>query len=246
MSITQETWWERLKVFEELNSTNIYAKEAAKAGAPHGTVIFAEKQTGAYGKLNRIWVSPKGGLWFSVILRPDKNIDGLSLLFALWTIDFFRAQTGLEFEFHWPNDIFLKDKKLGGILLEGVSRADNDFVVAGIGLNINNPSNEIPSEANAVSLCERTGREMNIDYLLEDLLLHLQFNYETYEKYGFKAFLDEILQICPMIGRTVNITTGQTSYNSKVLTIGDRGQLILESSNSEKSELWTCDKIRIV
>ena len=236
-------WWEQTTIFEEIASTNRDAREKAKNGAPHGTVIAAKKQTGGYGKLRREWVSPVGGLWFSIILRPSKNIEGLSLLFALWTIEFLESQTGLKMEIHWPNDIYLNGKKLGGILLEGIyTDSTNNFLTVGMGLNINNKSGLIPSEANAISLCEITGNEIRLDYLLEDLLMHLQFNFENAEKYGFKAFLENIIHICPMVDRKVEVTSGQNHYITDVLSIGDKGQLLLK----DKTELWACDKIRII
>lgn len=236
-------WWEHTTIIEETVSTNIIAKKEAKSGAPHGTVVAAKKQTGGYGKLDRKWHSPNGGLWFSIILRPKKNIEGLSLLFALWTIDFLESQTGLKMEIHWPNDIYLNGKKLGGILLEGhYTDPSDNFITVGIGLNINNKSEIIPEEANAISLCDIIGKKIRLDYLLEDLLMHLQFNFENAEKYGFSAFLENIVRLCSMVGEKVEITSGTKKYTANVSSIGQKGQLIFKDG----TELWACDKIRIM
>ncbi len=241
-----EQWWENIDIADELLSTNTKAREMAVAGAPHGSVIAARRQTLGYGKQQRVWASPEGGLWFSIILRPP-HTEGLSLLFSLWVMEFLESHTGVNLELYWPNDVYMEGRKLGGILLEGVCNGSGDgFVVAGIGLNINNAPSSIPEEFNAVSLISRTGKEINLDYLLEDLIMHLQFNYETASNCGFKAFLDEIILRCPMIGKTVEIFTEEGSYRAVVSAIGEKGQLVITDDSGRIVDLWACEKIRVV
>lgn len=141
----------RLLRFPVLGSTSSHALELARRGAAQGTVVQADQQSSGRGRGSRQFCSPPGGLYFSVILRPELEAAdwplltlaaGVSLAAAL------RQAAGVQPQLKWPNDLYLADRKLGGILTEsGPLRAGlPEFVVIGVGINIAAPPEEFPME----------------------------------------------------------------------------------------------------
>ncbi len=240
-----EQWGMDILAFDDVASTNEIAKQMAKEGASCGTVVSAKTQSASYRRHGRKWYSPSGGLWFSVILRSDKMLDGLSLLFALWITQFIESHSGIDTEIYWPNDIYVQGRKLGGILLEGVS-GESNFIVAGIGLNINNSSDKLDASCNAISLREVTGSHENLAYFLEDLLMHLQSNYESALSFGFSAFLYDICDKCPFIGKKVKIILDDGEFDALAEDIGKSGQLVVKKNDGVIEEIWSCNKIRLL
>src|SRR5262245_7156801 len=134
--------------FEELPSTNDEARRLAEEGAAHGTVVVADVQTAGRGRLGRPWTSPPGGLWFSIIMRPEGGPSPvLSLHLAAAACRAIRVVTGREALVDWPNDIVLPPRylKAGGVLLE---TRGTGWVVAGIGLDANV---EVPPELHGIA-----------------------------------------------------------------------------------------------
>ena len=130
-----------IKYFAEITSTNEVAKELASRGAEEGTVVLAETQTQGKGRLGRRWLSPKGGVWFSVILRPRisaKYSYQLTFMTAVAVAKTIRKLFKLNAEIKWPNDVLVNERKVCGILTETSTRGDAiDFAVVGIGVNAN-------------------------------------------------------------------------------------------------------------
>lgn len=143
-----------------VGSTMEYAKKIAYF--PQITIVFAEEQYKGRGRWGRKWVSPKGGLWFSLILGcVDPDImqfrAGLATCLAI------RELFNIDVEVRWPNDIVFRGKKLGGILVEQVY--DSGKCIVGVGVNVNNKA---PS--NAVSLSEILGHEISIEEILAKIM----------------------------------------------------------------------------
>lgn len=128
------------QVLDECDSTNILAKEMAEGGATHGTWISARLQNGGRGRLGRKWESLEGNLFLSMITRiQDKSLwSWLPLTAAVAAVRSLRHQfPSLDLRIKWPNDLWLGNAKLGGILCEGAGLGSNAYVVIGIGLNCN-------------------------------------------------------------------------------------------------------------
>jgi BirA family biotin operon repressor/biotin-[acetyl-CoA-carboxylase] ligase len=131
------------------SSTNDVAKALAQAGAEEGTVVIAGEQTAGKGTKGRTWHSPSGqGLYASIILRPRrKDISLLPLVAGVACAEAIREAAGLEVRLRWPNDIFWKAGKLGGILCEGVFLgSSSSYAVMGIGLNITQRRSDFPAD----------------------------------------------------------------------------------------------------
>lgn len=168
-------------VVEETASSNDLAWEAEARGAVEGFVIFAERQTAGRGQYGRRWESaPHRGLWFSVLLRPRitlRDSPQLAALLANAVADAINEQTGCAALIKSPNDIYLFERKVAGILVEGRTGADGCYVaVAGIGVNVNQNIEDFPEElrATAGSLAMAIGRKISRAPLAVALLRKLE------------------------------------------------------------------------
>lgn len=172
----------KLLRFKRLGSTSTKAYQLAQQGAGEWTVVVADSQTKGRGRSGKVWESPLGGLWFSVILRPPispsmasqiQMFAAVAVLKVIRTTVKGRGKVGVK----WPNDIIVGGRKLGGILVETKTVANTLlFAVIGVGINVNQTEESLPD--GAVSLRTYTGRESNMRRLLR-LILH-----ELESKYG--------------------------------------------------------------
>jgi len=181
--------------YEEVSSTMEVAKNLANKGAPDLTVVWADTQYKGKGRFNRSWVSPKGGLWISIILRPSIPPDKsflMTFVGAISTCVTFR-EYGLETCIKWPNDIIFKDKKISGILLESRIRNDGiEYLVMGIGANINNSVSEMPEELrkSSTSFVDEKGEEIPIDIFLKSLLRNIRIFYNYIRRGDYKSLIE--------------------------------------------------------
>lgn len=164
----------RVYTYEEIGSTNDIAWDTALKGEPEGSVVFAESQTKGRGRQGRKWYSPgRKGLWFSVILRPNLTPNYAAIITAMSAAACSGAiakYTGQNVWIKWPNDLYINNKKVGGILTELNTELDEiKFVILGIGINVN--MDNFPDNITATSLfCSRIG-------LAKELLVFLDHYY---------------------------------------------------------------------
>ncbi|MBO8160205.1 MAG: biotin--[acetyl-CoA-carboxylase] ligase [Thermosipho sp. (in: Bacteria)] len=171
---------DKIIILEKIESTNEYLKKYYDRFT-NGTVVVAIEQTKGKGRMGRTWSSPKGGLWFSILLKPKSPISPnfFTKLSSITLIKILKRYN-INAQIKWPNDIYVNEKKLSGILTEGIYK--NSHLVAlivGIGINVNN---EIPAELkeSAISLSEILGKKVSIKNLL-NMFLKRFFTY--YLKY---------------------------------------------------------------
>lgn len=172
--------WQRahVYVFSLVDSTNTRAKEMAKQGSPSGTVVLADAQAAGRGVSRRRWHSPAGsGLYFSLILRPARvpNAHLIPLLAGLGAARAIeRTAVGVRVELKWPNDLVVRDRKIGGVLVEGSwSGVEPAWLVIGVGINVHLQRADFPEVLRpfATSLDEVAG--MRVSRLtLTDSLIH--------------------------------------------------------------------------
>src|SRR5699024_2044796 len=137
---------------ESIKSTQLLAHQYAIEGAKHGTIIIADEQTNGRGRLGRPWESKKGdGIWMSMILRPNilpYLAPQLTLLTATVVAQILENQTNVSPKIKWPNDILIDKQKVTGILTEMHAEQDKVvYVVIGIGINVNQAKENLPSNA---------------------------------------------------------------------------------------------------
>jgi biotin-[acetyl-CoA-carboxylase] ligase BirA-like protein len=235
-----QTRWLGRNVFfsREVGSTNEWAKELARLGACEGTVVLAETQTAGHGRLGREWHSPVGGLWFSVILRPQfKPAESARLVFAagLAVAETLREQYGLKVETNWPNDVLVDGRKICGVLTEMNSVGGKvNFVVVGVGVNVNFDVGKVfPEELQetATSLKKECGEQVSLDELLRVLLVKLEKTYELFTTGGFLPVLAEWRKYARFLGSQVEVSTDDGRLQGVALDVDEEGALLLKQEN---------------
>ncbi|MEZ0230503.1 MAG: biotin--[acetyl-CoA-carboxylase] ligase, partial [Planctomycetota bacterium] len=144
----------KFELHPELPSTNDRARELAAQGAPEGTLVVALRQTGGRGRLGRSWASPVGGLYLSLVLRPDKGMlerASLALVAGLAASEALDAAGRTATSLKWPNDVLLDGKKIGGLLAEVTRERNEAVVVLGVGLNVDTPADAFPPEVRGIA-----------------------------------------------------------------------------------------------
>jgi len=170
-----------IESFEKLPSTQAKAKELAGKGAVPWTVILAEEQTIGYGRKGNFWHSPKGGLYFSVILPKSQLVDlqTLTILAAFIVAKIIKENFGLEPFIKLPNDVLLGNKKIAGILTENIVGQKIKCSIMGIGLNTNIDKFPQDLENTATSLKLRLGREVDNKKFLVQIIRGLKEQLKT-------------------------------------------------------------------
>lgn len=203
-----------------LSSTNAYAKKLADSGK--NAVVVALKQTQGKGRLGRKWFSPKGGLWFSVILRPKSA----SLIPVMASLAILRSlkKLGVKGKLKWPNDVYVNGKKICGILSESSFSQSLEYVVVGIGINTNFPLEKLPKELRktATTLMEEGVGANNME-LLESVLLEI------------KSLMME--KKTKIIREWIGNAMRKVSINSEKLSVGgltDEGYLVAKDLKGRK------------
>jgi BirA family biotin operon repressor/biotin-[acetyl-CoA-carboxylase] ligase len=219
----------------EVDSTNEWAKELAKHGLEEGTVVVAETQTSGRGRLSREWFSPRGGLWFSVILRPKiRAAQAARLVFVagLSVTEVLHEKYGLEIETKWPNDVLVNGKKICGILTEMNTTGEKiNFVVVGIGVNANFVVGDfLPTQlqGSATSLEDELGHKVLFEELLGTVLEKLETEYDSFMSGEYSSLLDKWKGYAKFLGRRVEVASENEVFNGLALDVDRDGALILK------------------
>jgi BirA family biotin operon repressor/biotin-[acetyl-CoA-carboxylase] ligase len=192
-NLTAEIIGQKLVHLKTVDSTNTYALNIIKGikMIPHltdynGVVVVSETQTGGRGRLDRKWVSPPGGIWMTIILRTDLKMQDLSkmtLLSASAIAETLIKNYKISVNIKWPNDIYWNGKKLCGILAESEKVNDKTYLIIGIGINVNNNFCDDKNEnLNAALLKEITGKQINRNFLIAEILNEFETQYIYYSK----------------------------------------------------------------
>lgn len=230
----------KIYYFAELSSTMDMAKELARKNCPDFTVVIAGRQTAGRGRLNRQWVSDEGGLYFTLVLRPDIPLpisSRVNFLASLTLARVLRETYGIEAAVKWPNDILVGDRKLSGMLSELEGEADRVFFVnIGMGINVNN--NAAGVEAGAISLKSIVGREISRTELLTRFLDEFEARLKNAE---FENVISEWKQYTGTLQRQVRIVTRQEVSEGLALDIDENGALIIELADGSIKKIFYGD-----
>jgi BirA family transcriptional regulator, biotin operon repressor / biotin---[acetyl-CoA-carboxylase] ligase len=224
--------------FETLDSTNNYAKELGARGAPEGTLVTAEAQTGGRGRLGRTWNSPPGvGLYVSVVLRPmlpPMELPQITLTTAVAVVRAVRRLTGGTPGIKWPNDLLINGQKLGGILTEMETESDRiRHAVVGLGLNVNNPDFPPELAATATSLIRVVGSPVPRVRLLQAWLEEFEDLYEQFLNRGFAEILPEWKDYTVTLGRPATVRQGSQVLRGQAVDVAPDGALLLRTLDGE-------------
>ncbi len=224
----------RTIVYKDMvDSTNRYAKTLAENGAEEGTVVIASEQRKGKGRLDRSWVSPPGGIWLSIILRPAILPQEASRFTLLAAVAAARAieTVGVRPEIKWPNDILIDGKKVCGILLELSAQSDRvDYLIIGLGINANNDIDTIPidSRDHVMTLATALGKKIDRRSLVAALLLELENWSDTLLLEGWQEIKDEWTKRCTMLGRHITLHTLHGEVEGKFVGIDRFGALQIQ------------------
>ncbi len=224
--------------FESLDSTNAMAYQLALKGAEEGEVVLAESQQKGRGRLGRQWFSPPFlNLYVSMILRPQippGQAPLLTLLAAVAAAETLEQISGLKPLIKWPNDLLLRNRKIGGLLNEIHSETDRvHFIVLGMGINLNVDSGMFPPEIRslATSLKCETGEAVSRKIFLSSLLQNLERWYDTFLKEGRESVLGAWRNWARIKGKKVRVTSFGEVLAGTAIDIDSDGALILETED---------------
>ncbi len=237
------------RFFASIGSTNDEAKRIALAGAPHGTLLVADAQTAGRGRQNRRWIAPAGSaLLLSLILRPPlpaAQTGRLTMICGLAAADAITEVAGVQPGLKWPNDLLFGDRKVAGILTEMATLGEKlDFVIVGIGINVNaSPALSLPDQdaralqqdpsltdlpAEATCIAEQVGRLISRLALLRRFLILLEARYAALLA-GASPHAEWAGRLS-ILGRRVRLTFDHQTQEGIAIGVNADGAIIIEDA----------------
>ncbi len=237
----------------QVDSTNKYARELAEGrAAPEGTVVVAEYQSAGKGRMSRKWFSePGANLLFSVLLRPRGSVQDLFFLncaASIAVVEVLEEQCSLKATIKWPNDVYVGDRKLAGLLGEfSMAQGKLDFVILGIGLNVHwAPGREAEGPHEATSILRETDRRVCRTRLLASILLRFEHDYRMLEGGRTDLILSTYKKRSAVIGREVEVIDQDEKMVGQAVDIDAEGSLIvIGRSGVKKTFKWGDVSIRL-
>lgn len=241
-----KTQWagKRIIYYDETDSTNNQAKACGERGGAHGTLFVADRQHAGKGRRGRAWSSPPGeSIYMTILLRPDimpESAPMLTLVMGLSTAEAIRKVTGAEAKIKWPNDIVLNKRKVCGILTEMATEMVHvNYVVIGVGINVN--QQRFPEEIadTATSLCRETGRIYRRSEFIATVLERFEENYgiflKTGDLSGIQKAYDAVLVNC---GQEVRVLEPGHEYEAVAEGINRNGELMVRLPDGERRYIF--------
>jgi BirA family transcriptional regulator, biotin operon repressor / biotin---[acetyl-CoA-carboxylase] ligase len=224
---------------QQVDSTNNYATGLVHAGmAQEGTVVFAHEQTRGKGQRNKTWKAQKGAnIIMSAVVQPRPLPLSRAFLFSMATANalhrFFSPYAGSETKVKWPNDLYWRDRKAGGILIENIIMGSEwNYAIVGLGININQV--EFPGlKTRAVSLRQITGREFDVLELARELCHHLQQSYALLESYP-EVIRDEYHRNLYKLNEPVRLRQNSRVFETTIKGVTPLGDLVTFSTVEER------------
>lgn len=217
--------------FEELDSTNEYLKKVKDK--KNWDLVYAIRQSKGKGRRGKKWFSDEGGAWFSINLNKDKFLDDeiyskLPLLSGLAVLQSLKETYNEEYKIKWPNDIYVKDKKISGILLE---KSDESYII-GIGVNLNLENfgefNEIASSLKILS-----GKNYDIEEYIKNALSNLKKLFYRYIQGEWEIILNEINELNYLKGKKIILSDGEEDIEGLCGDIDNNGYLTVVTGKKE-------------
>ena len=233
---------QRVIYYPRLASTMDRARQRAQQGAAEGTVIIADEQTAGKGRINRVWLSPKGSITLSIILYPSLfHLPALIMLASLAVVHSIETVTGLEVQVKWPNDILINGKKVCGILIESDVQGNTvNYITMGVGVNINLRLVDFPEILPiATSLSDELGRDVSRLSVIRCLLVEIERLYLDLLAGGsvYEEWRDSLVTL----GKRVRATTGETIYEGVAESVDGDGSLWLRGLDGSLTRIVAGD-----
>jgi len=222
----------KIHYFEKIISTNQIAKKLLDKSIKEGTIVVSDIQTKGRGRKNRTWSSPKGGIWFSVILFPKIPPESGMLITMTCSVALVRAikeVAQIDCVIKWPNDLLIDNKKVCGILTELDAELDQiNYAIVGIGINVNNEI-ELDLKDVGISIKEKTGVNISRVKLFKSILRHLDKNYQEMLDKKYDSIIKKWLLNSNIIGKKISVNQDDNIFEGIVEEINKSGYLILKN-----------------
>jgi BirA family biotin operon repressor/biotin-[acetyl-CoA-carboxylase] ligase len=226
--------------YDSVGSTMDVARDLARRGCAHMSVVVAEAQTQGRGRLQRQWHSSRGGLFFTLVLRPaiaPTASPKIGLAAALFLSETLQAHWGLPAQVKWPNDVLINGCKVAGMLAEMEAEADRvTFINIGLGINVNNAlPDDVP---HATSLKAEFGQPLS----RKDVLLkYLDAVEQGLASQRLEGVLQRWKKNCVTIGRDVRVETLQATVSGRAVDLDDHGALVVQTPDKKRVHVFYGD-----
>ena len=234
----------RVYYFEEIDSTQNFAQNIAADKKENGTIIIAEKQTSGRGRLDRKWTSPKGGIWFSLIIHPKFDVSSSTLIPILSAVALsksIKSVLDIETEVKWPNDITMNGKKVAGVLVDASFQTNSiDYLILGIGINFDIDAKKLEKRLtktpNFYGMDSLRGKENKTPpkTLLKEFLLQFEKNLFQLDKGEKSKIIKEWTKRAAGIGKKITINTSNGKIAGISQGIDNDGALKIKTRNEIK------------
>lgn len=218
--------------YEFIDSTNDIAKDLMG----HGLLVIAERQRRGKGRRGRLWISPYGGLWFSLVVKLNRICTPLYNLMAGVAVAKVIKKLGLNVCLKWPNDILINNKKVCGILSELIK----DRIIIGIGINVNIDIQEFPIDlrGSVTSLMNELGNEVDREELLVNIIKEIE---NMYLKFDENEILKNWKAFDITLNKYVKVLLNDKVIEGLAIDIDNDGALLIKTSSNELMRFYSCD-----
>jgi len=229
----------KIYYFDIIDSTQNFALKLSQKPHENGSVVIAERQTKGRGRLNRKWISPKGGIWLSILLKPNFELSQTSLFPMITSLALSIAiekTLKIKPELKWPNDLTLKGKKVAGILIDVAVESNKiDYIIIGVGINFRIRPNEIsrlvkdPQKRHGISTLVKENQKGNPVELVQQFLYELEQMYNKVISNSIGEIRKEWIKRSSTIGKNVTADTPTGLLKGKAIGIDETGALLLSN-----------------
>ena len=230
--------------FDLIDSTQNHAIKIASDKINNGAVIIAEKQTSGKGRLGRKWISPKGGIWLSIILHPKFDISVITLFpiaSALALSNAIEKTLNIKSELKWPNDITIKGKKVAGMLVDASIESNKiENLIVGVGINFNVNVKQIekilkgtPNFYGVASLSEQNKTIKSV-LLVQSFLMELEQMYNLLNAGNTRKIIRDWTRKSSTIGQKIELDTENGKIRGKAIKIDDDGALVISENKKNR------------
>ncbi len=233
---------QRVIYYPSLTSTMEVAKREAQQGAAEGTVIIADEQTTGKGRLERVWLSPRGNIALSVILHPSlAYLPSLITVASVAMVHSIEAATGLKSQIKWPNDVLINGRKVCGILIESDVQGNTvNYTIIGIGINVNLRLADFPEiQPIATSLSDELGRDVSRLSVIRCLLVELERLYLSLS--AGESIYEEWRDRLVTLDKRVRVKSGETIYEGVAESVARDGSLLLRGLDGSLTKIVAGD-----
>jgi BirA family transcriptional regulator, biotin operon repressor / biotin---[acetyl-CoA-carboxylase] ligase len=241
--LNTKVFGKKIYAFKKTDSTNTVAYKLAEDGEQEGTVVFAEEQGKGKGRFRRTWSSPVGGIYMSLILRPEfepLNTARVTLGAAVAVAEAVREVTNLSARIKWPNDVLVEKQKVAGILTEMKAQQDAlDFVILGIGVNVNIPKNALPKGATSLKE-ELNGLDVSKVELAKRILELLE-GYYARMRDRFDEIINDWRKLSDTLGSRIKVHSHGQVLDGQALDVDENGGLILRLDSGFNKHIFSGD-----